>query len=63
MYWLIDMCYRMMRMREKFVPYDPEPYVLRRDGVEDRMVAELANAGHLLQLLATSRQSEAPSPG
>jgi len=51
LYWLIDLCYKVMLNGVEIKPWDPEPYILRRPGVEPRMVDMLARLGHLLQLL------------
>ena len=51
LYWLLDLCYKVMGKGESIPAWAPEPYLLRRDGVEGRMVEELEGLGHLLQLL------------
>ena len=47
-----------MREGEDIKPWDPEPYILRRPGVEARMVDEVARMGHLLQMLYRSEHCE-----
>lgn len=54
LYWLIDLCYKVMLEGEDIKPWDPEPFILRREGVEQRLVSEIARLGHLLQLLYQS---------
>ena len=54
LYWLIDLAYKVMLEGEEIKPWDPEPFILRRPGVEARMVDELMRMGHLLQLLYRS---------
>jgi len=61
LYWVIDLCYRVMLRGETVAAYAPEPYILRRAGVEERMIDELSRAGHLLQLLARTRSQSNPS--
>ena len=43
---------------EDIKPWDPEPFILRRPGVEARMADEVARMGHLLQLLYRSEKVE-----
>ena len=43
-----------MREGEEIPPWDPEPFILRRPGVEARMAGEMSRIGHLLQLLYRS---------
>lgn len=53
LYILIDLTYRAMLQGEPAAPrWAPEPFVLRRPGVEARLVEELAALGHLLALMA-----------
>jgi len=58
LYWLIDLAYKSMLEGEVFKAWDPEPYVLRRSGVEGRLVEEIGKMGHLLQLLYSSENRE-----
>ena len=60
LYWLLDMVYKEMARGEQIPKWAPEPFLLRRPGVEERMMAELAQLGHLLQLLALSPAEERP---
>ena len=54
LYWLIDLAYKVMLEGEDIKPWDPEPFILRRPGVEARMMNEVVRMGHLLQLLYRS---------
>ena len=58
LYWLIDLSYKVMLEGEDIKPWDPEPYILRRPGVEARMVVEISRLGHLVQLLYCSEHCE-----
>ena len=58
LYWLLDLSYRSMLDGVSLPPWDPEPYVLRLPGVEERMVAEVGKMGHVLQLLYRSEHRE-----
>ena len=58
LYWLIDLSYKVMLEGEDIKPWDPEPYILRRPGVEERMVVEISRLGHLVQLLYCSEHCE-----
>ena len=60
LYWLLDMVYKEMALGEQIPKWAPEPFLLRRPGVEARLMAELAQLGHLLQLLARSPAEEQP---
>ena len=42
LYWLLDLTYKEMLLGEEIKPWDPEPYILRRPGVEARMVEQVA---------------------
>ena len=42
---------QVMLRGEKVAKWAPEPYMLRRGGIEGRMLRELSSSGHLLQLL------------
>lgn len=53
LYILIDLGYRVMLAGEEVPRWAPEPYILRRDGVEERMLDEFSSIGHLLALLAS----------
>lgn len=55
LYWVLDLSYRVMLWGESIPAYAPEPYILRREGVAQRMVSELSCVGHMLQLLATCK--------
>ena len=61
LYWLIDMSYKQMLAGVKIQPWAPEPYILRRAGVEDRLAREMSNTGHLLQLLSRRRSRANPA--
>jgi len=58
LYWMIDLTYKVMLEGEDIKPWDPEPFILRRPGVEARMADEVARMGHLLQLLYRSEKVE-----
>jgi len=59
LYWMIDLSYKAMVEGEEIKPWDPEPFILRRPGVEMRMAVEVARMGHLIQLLYRSEHIEA----
>ena len=51
LYWLLDLSYKSMLDGERIPKWAPEPFILVRPGVEERMAGEFAAHGHLLQLL------------
>ena len=58
LYWLIDLLYKVMQEGEVIQPWNPEPYILKRPGVEARMIEEIQKQGQLLELLYCSEHYE-----
>ena len=58
LYWLLDISFKAMLAGEVIEAWTVEPYILRRAGVELKLVAELEKLGHLLRLLSRASGGE-----
>jgi hypothetical protein len=58
LYWLLDAWFGVMLMGEKIPAWAPEPFILRREGVAARLSPEVANIGHLLDLVASCGETD-----
>lgn len=60
LYFVLNIVFHEMRRNVPVVKWDPQPYVMREEGVAKIGVRELAKLGHLFELLATESQSSSP---
>jgi len=58
LYWLLDAWFDVMLSGEKIPAWAPEPFILRREGVATRLSVEVANMGHLLDLVALCGETD-----